>query len=78
MSETKNQKADLTVFTSPSAYSNFIQTTGLTTDEYNMKNACIGKTTGSYIKSEGYNVDLVASNPVIESFAQEIISYLNK
>ena len=78
LSLVKSQDADLNVFTSPSAFTNFIQTIGLTPDEYNMKNACIGKTTGSHIISKGYNVDLVASDPVIESFAKEIISYLNK
>lgn len=78
LSITKKQKADLTVFTSPSAFRNFIQTTGLTSDEYNTTIACIGKTTGSYIKSEGYKVDMVACNPAIESFAQEIISFLNQ
>ncbi|MCK4922146.1 MAG: uroporphyrinogen-III synthase [Bacteroidales bacterium] len=76
LSIAKNQEADLTVFTSPSAFNNFIQITGFTSDEYKMKTACIGKTTESFIKSKGYNVDLVASNPVIESFAQEIITYL--
>jgi uroporphyrinogen-III synthase len=75
---TKNQKADLIVYTSPSAFKSFKQEVGLSPNDLRTAIACIGKTTGSFIKSEGYVVDLVASNPTIESFAQEIISYLNK
>jgi len=74
----KKQKVDLTVFTSPSAFKNFIQITDFCSEDYKTSIACIGKTTGSYIKSEGYDVDLIANNPKIESFAQEIISFLNK
>lgn len=74
----KKQKVDLTVFTSPSAFKNFIQITEFSSEEYKTAIACIGKTTGSYIKSEGYDVGLIANNPKIELFALEIISYLNK
>lgn len=74
----RNQDADLMVFTSPSAFRNFIRITGIHPEAFKMPIACIGETTGAFIASEGYQVGLVAEHPTFESFAREIITYLNK
>ncbi len=73
----KNQEADLSVFTSPSAFRNFIGITGIPPKEYKMPVASIGKTTGAFINSLGYRVDLLSEHPGYESFAREIITYFD-
>jgi len=73
----KNQKADMMVFTSPSAFQNFIDITNIKPENQKMKIACIGQTTGNFIRSKGFNLNLVATKPEIDSFAEEIIQYLN-
>ena len=78
MHTVKNQDADLMVITSPSAFRNFLRITGFRPEEFNMPIACIGKTTGAFITSKGYRVGLMAEHPTFESFAKEIITYLNK
>lgn len=67
-------KVDLIVFTSPSACENYLE---ISNGIINTEIACIGKTTDSYLQSRGFKSDLIASNPQIELFANELKKYLN-
>jgi uroporphyrinogen-III synthase len=72
------QLADMLVFTSPSAFRNFIEISAFDSEKLTSTIACIGKTTAAYIESQGMPVNIVASKPKTEVFASEIIRYLNK
>lgn len=64
------------VFTSPSAFDNFIKLTKFTPESNNFKIATIGKKTSEVVKKAKFNVMLEAKNSTIEGLADEIIKSL--
>ena len=69
---------DLLVFTSPSAFQNYIGITGSHPGVNDLKIAAIGATTNEAIEEEGFKSALIASKPDLEVFANEILEYLNQ
>jgi uroporphyrinogen-III synthase len=78
LKQIKKGDGDLILFSSPSAFSNFIGVTGIKSGEETIPIATIGETTAGYIREKGFVVSLVASNPGHEIFSNEILNYLNK
>lgn len=68
---------DLLVFTSPSAFSNFLEISEIDTKNKEFKIACIGKTTSNAIKKQGFNVSLIAKKSTSEGLKEEIVKYFN-
>lgn len=68
---------DLLLFTSPSAFENYVGITGAHPAINNLKIASIGETTNEAIEEEGFKPLLTASKPNLEIFAEDILKYLN-
>jgi len=73
----KNKEADLILFSSPSAFSNFITVSGIVPGKENISFAAIGNTTAAFIRNKGYKVQLVAGKPDFNIFTNDIIKFLN-
>ncbi len=69
---------DLLVFTSPSAFENYVGITGSHPAINNLKIASIGETTNEAIEEEGFKPLLTASKPKLETLAKEILEFLEK
>lgn len=67
---------DLLVFTSPSAFENFIGIMGFHPIMKTLKIASIGARTNEKIEEEGFKSNLTASKPKIEVLAKEILEFL--
>lgn len=76
--QVKKNDADLILFSSPSAFDNFISVSGINPRGLNIPIATIGDTTAVHIRKKGYLVKLVASKPDYNIFANEIINFFNK
>ncbi len=70
-----NKRFDLLIFTSPSAFQNFILITGFTPDKDKLPIASIGKITTNAIKKTGFDVMITAKQATIEGLADEINNY---
>lgn len=62
----------LLVFTSPSAFENFIELTNYKSNEKELKILSIGQTTTKAIQKYGFDVRITAKKSTIESLAEEI------
>ena len=60
------------IFTSPSAFENFIEITNYQAGEKHLKIISIGKTTTRFIENKGFNVDYTAKTASIEEIAKII------
>ncbi|MDF1547305.1 MAG: uroporphyrinogen-III synthase [Bacteroidales bacterium] len=69
---------DLLVFTSPSAFENFIKLTDFKPTTKELKIATIGEKTAKSIEKLGFNVRLIPEKATLEGLATEIIEYLNQ
>lgn len=67
---------DLLIFTSPSAFENFVGIMGFHPVMKKLKIASIGSRTDDLIEKKGYKPNLTASKPYIEILADEILEYL--
>lgn len=67
---------DLLVFTSPSAFENFVGIMGFHPIMKTLKIASIGARTNEQIEEEGFKPSLTASKPKIEVLAKEILEFL--
>ncbi len=69
-----NQQAwSIVIFTSPSAFINFVEIAEKKIDMKKLKIAAIGKTTDKTIENLGFKSALVAGKPDLNTFAQEIL-----
>lgn len=69
---------DLLVFTSPSAFENFIRLTGIKAGQKQLKIATIGNRTAEVINLLGFSVELIPKNATLEGLASEIIEHLDQ
>lgn len=72
----KENKYDLILFTSPSAFSNFVSITKNKITKANLKIASIGDITDNTVRSLSYKSELVASKPNLEVVVKDILEYL--
>ena len=63
---------DLLIFTSPSAFENFIEITNYKPDEKQLKILSIGQTTTGFIETKGFKVQITAKKSSIEGLADII------
>jgi uroporphyrinogen-III synthase len=69
----------LLVFTSPSAFDNFINHCEVCIqDKLKLQIASIGKTTSHFIKLKGFTIAVESSKSTFEDLAEKIIEYLKK
>jgi uroporphyrinogen-III synthase len=68
----KKDEYGILVFTSPSAFDNFIKLSKFTPESNNLKIATIGKKTSEVVKRAKFNVMVEAKNSTIEGLAVEI------
>lgn len=71
----KNQKYELILFTSPSAFINFVEITKHDNRDYKLKIASIGSITNKTINNLGYEVLLTADKPDLQVLADNILKY---
>jgi len=69
---------DLLVFTSPSAFENFIRLTGFQPTGEKLKIATIGNKTAESIEKQGFKVQLIPQKASLDGLATEIIEYLGQ
>jgi len=65
------------VFTSPSAFDNFIALTGYSPETKNLQIATIGRRTSEAVENKGFKVVVEAKNSSMEGLASSIIEYFN-
>lgn len=70
----KNNECDLVIFTSPSAFQNFLKL-AVKMHFPELKGACLGPTTADEMNKSGHPAVLVAPDSDIESFVSEIEKY---
>jgi uroporphyrinogen III methyltransferase/synthase len=75
INQVKKKKGDLIIFSSPSAFNNFIKVSEIEPEDVYIPIATIGNTTAAHINDKGYKVSLVASKPDYNVFATEIIKF---
>jgi len=63
---------EMMIFTSPSAFDNFVKLTKFTTESKNLKIATIGKRTSEAVLQKGFKVMLEAKNSNMEGLAEVI------
>ena len=69
---------DLLIFTSPSAFENFIEITNYKPNDKQLKILSIGQTTTDFIEKKGFKVQITAKKSTIEGLADEIKIFFNK
>lgn len=74
----ENEEYDLLIFTSPSAFENFLEISNSKANKKALKILSIGQTTTDFIESKGFKVTITAKKSNIEGLRQEIINYFNK
>ena len=67
---------DLLIFTSPSAFENFLEITNYQADKKGLKILSIGQTTTNFIENKGFKVQITAKKSNIKGLADEIIENL--
>ncbi|MCF6243227.1 MAG: uroporphyrinogen-III synthase [Bacteroidales bacterium] len=72
----ENNNYDLLIFTSPSAFENFLEITKYQADNKKLKILSIGQTTTDFIENKGFKVKITAKKSNIKGLADEIIKHL--
>ncbi len=67
---------DLLIFTSPSAFENFLEITNYQADKKVLKILSIGQTTTNFIENKGFKVQITAKTSNIKGLSDEIIENL--
>ncbi len=72
----EEDKYDLLIFTSPSAFENFIEITNYQANKKQLRILSIGQTTTNFIEKRGFKVQITSQKASIESMADEIIKFV--
>ncbi len=72
----KNNRYKLILFTSPSAFVNFVEITKNLIEQKELKIATIGKITDKAVRKQGFTSTFVADKPNLEALAQELLAFV--